>query len=188
MFFYFGELAWLASIKCRFVRPFEGVNSSLPFATSPAPPRVRDLTRPMAKLAIWPPILASRSTDCPIINRKSKVVLFFLRRPGCFRLHSAAPEGTSRNLAWPGSMGATQSQRGFGRLHYRFQRASAIEVCGTSLDSTTEPKDRRASRRWVVWAKEEPQTPKSGGDATRRSRKECPKPRIDKVTAAAAGR
>ena len=106
MFFCFGELAWLASIKCRCVRLSKGsirlFLSRLPARGSEYsnPPRMRDFTRPTIKLAIWPPNLASRPTDCPIINGKKEVILFFLRRPACVRLHCACPEETSRTLTW----------------------------------------------------------------------------------------
>ena len=106
MFFYFGEWARLASIKYRFARLSKGsihlFLSQLPARWSDSPPsRVRDLTQPSIGLAIWSPNLASRLTDCPIINAKREVLRFFLRRPGCLRLHSAGPEETSRTLTWP---------------------------------------------------------------------------------------
>ncbi len=100
----------MASIKCRFV-PLS--KASIRFFLSrllarwsdlPHPPRVGHSTQPTIRPAIWPPNLASTPTDCPIINGKREVLLFFLRRPGCFRLHSAGPAGTSRTWAWPSAV------------------------------------------------------------------------------------
>jgi len=45
-------------------------------------------------------------------------------------------------------------------------QTSAVEVCGTSLDSTPEPEGRRPSLRFEAFAGEEPRTPKSGVRAT----------------------
>ena len=94
--------------KMSLCRGFRTVNSSLPLATSGPrkrlshPARVRDSTPPTIKPAVWLPNLASRPRECPIINGRTKVFLFFLRRPGCLHLHFPRPEETSRTLTWPG--------------------------------------------------------------------------------------
>ena len=86
---------------------FQGVNSSLPLATSSPLER---LPRPAAGARFdsakhQASNFASKpSVEIDILpdnQPKKEVLLFFRRRPGCFRLHFAGPEETSRTLTLP---------------------------------------------------------------------------------------